>query len=312
MWTLTGAVLLAVATAALVVRYLPLTYLPLVVGAALAPYLMLAAPLAAVVFAAVRRWLPAGVAVAVTLACVLVQLPLYRGVPAPPGTPVRFMTANLRYGHADPGVLVRLARENADIVAVQELTPQKAQAVMAAGMDGDFPYHALQAREGPAGVGIWSRYPIGRGGSVDGFWLGLLVARVRVPRLSPELTLVATHMSAPWPGSMAGWRADLSRLGDALRGIAGSAPGPILVGGDLNATTDMRPFRALLVDGYHDAAAQAGAGITRTHPADIVIPPLFAVDHILTRDATATSVRTLGLPGSDHRALAADVVTGSP
>ena len=41
-----------------------------------------------------------------------------------------------------------------------------------------------------------------------------------------------------------------------------------------------------LCDGYHDAAAQAGAGLTRTDPADIFLPPLFAVDHILTRGAT--------------------------
>jgi endonuclease/exonuclease/phosphatase (EEP) superfamily protein YafD len=62
-----------------------------------------------------------------------------------------------------------------------------------------------------------------------------------------------------------------------------------------------------LCDGYHDAAAQAGAGLTRTDPADIFLPPLFAVDHILTRGATATPVRTSPLPGSDHRALIAEI-----
>jgi endonuclease/exonuclease/phosphatase (EEP) superfamily protein YafD len=64
-----------------------------------------------------------------------------------------------------------------------------------------------------------------------------------------------------------------------------------------------------LCDGYHDDAAydRLIAGLTRSHPADIFLPPLFAVDHILTRGATATPVRTLPLPGSDHRALIAEI-----
>jgi hypothetical protein len=41
-------------------------------------------------------------------------------------------------------------------------------------------------------------------------------------------------------------------------------------------------FRRLLRDGYRDSAGQAGAGLTRTHPADIFLPPLLAVDHVLT------------------------------
>jgi endonuclease/exonuclease/phosphatase (EEP) superfamily protein YafD len=81
-----------------------------------------------------------------------------------------------------------------------------------------------------------------------------------------------------------------------------------MVGGDLNATAAMREFQRLLRDGYHDAAEQAGAGLTRTHPADIVVPPVFAVDHILTRGCTATSVHAVSVPGSDHRALVSDIV----
>jgi hypothetical protein len=55
-----------------------------------------------------------------------------------------------------------------------------------------------------------------------------------------------------------------------------------MVAGDFNATRDVGEFRRLLRDGYRDAAEQSGAGLTRTHPADIWLPPVFAVDHILT------------------------------
>jgi endonuclease/exonuclease/phosphatase (EEP) superfamily protein YafD len=118
-------------------------------------------------------------------------------------------------------------------------------------------------------------------------------------------------MSAPWPDPIQGWRDDIARLGRALRDIAARTDGPIIAGADLNATSDMREFRALLTGGYRDGAEQAGAGRTRTHPADIAVPPVFALDHILTRDCTATAVRTLSVAGSDHRALAVDVVLPS-
>jgi hypothetical protein len=50
-----------------------------------------------------------------------------------------------------------------------------------------------------------------------------------------------------------------------------------------------------------DAAEQSGAGIKPTFPADTRLSPFLAIDHILTRDCTATSLHTLTLPGSDHR-----------
>jgi endonuclease/exonuclease/phosphatase (EEP) superfamily protein YafD len=69
----------------------------------------------------------------------------------------------------------------------------------------------------------------------------------------------------------------------------------------------MRPFRALLVCGYRDAATQLGAGLVRTFPADSHVPPLVGIDHVLTYQARATSMHTLRVSGSDHLALAATV-----
>jgi endonuclease/exonuclease/phosphatase (EEP) superfamily protein YafD len=311
--TVLGACALIVAAVALAVRYVPIVNRPLIATAALAPYLMLGAPVAVLLFAALRRWLVAMLAAALTVGVVAVQLPWHVASEPGDGVPVRFMSANLRYGHGDPATVVRLARENADIVAVQELTPVEADRLSAAGMDATFPHRALQAREGPAGVGIWSRYPIAGGELVDGFWLGLLTTQVQIPGVSGETTVVTTHMSAPWPDPLQGWRDDMARLAVTLESIASSATGPVLVGGDLNATPDIREFRRLLRDGYQDAAAQAGAGLTRTHPADLgPLPPVFAVDHILTRQCTARTVRTLSVPASDHRALVANLACANP
>jgi endonuclease/exonuclease/phosphatase (EEP) superfamily protein YafD len=146
---------------------------------------------------------------------------------------------------------------------------------------------------------------------IDGFWLGLLTAIIQVPGTPKPVTVATMHMSAPWPDPIQGWRDDVARLVGALRDVAARADGPVVVGADLNATPDMREFRSLLIDGYRDAAEQAGAGRTRTHPADIAVPALFALDHILTRDCTAISVDTVRIPGSDHRALATSIVLPS-
>ena len=156
-------------------------------------------------------------------------------------------------------------------------------------------------------MGLWSRYPITASGSDESFSRGLIYARVQVPGTDAETIVLSTHMPPP-RSAFASWRTDITRLGPALRELPDD--GPIVIGADLNASPDVREFRQLLTDGYRDGAAQAGAGLTRTHPSNVIIPPLLAVDHIITRDATVTSLRTVEVAGSDHLALAATVVLG--
>lgn len=300
-----GLIAVTVAIVALITRYIPSVIRPVLVTAALAPYLMLGAPMAVVLFGALRCWLLAAIAGVVTVAVAAVQAPRYVGGKTEAAASVRLVSANLRYGRADPDALVQLAQHHADILAVQELTQELADRLAAAGIGDAFPHHVLRAREGPDGVGLWSRYPMQRGAECDEFRLGLLTARVHLPSVSGETTVVVTHMSAPWPDPLRGWRDDLARLGETLQQIGDSATGPVMVAGDLNATPDVLEFRRLLRDGYRDAAEQAGAGLTRTHPDDVrLLPPIFALDHVLTRGCSAKSVRTLEIPGSDHRALA--------
>jgi len=303
--TIVGIVVLAVAVVALIVRFVPRINVAVVATAALAPYLMLGAPLAMIVLAVSRTWIAVAVAGVVTVAMVAVQLPWYTRGRAGSGAVVRVVSANLRYGRADPQAVVRMARDHADILAVQELTPEKAELISAAGMDAVLPYQALRAREGAAGVGIWSRFPMRRGAEYDEFSLGLLTAQVQIPDATGEVTVIAAHMSTP---VFRVWRADLARLDTTLQEIGASADGPVMLAADLNATPDNLEFRRLLRGGYRDAAEQAGAGLTRTYPSDVpLLPPVFAVDHILTRGCAATSVSTLPVAGTDHRALLAEI-----
>jgi len=303
-------VALVVAGCALASRYLPITNHAVVFVAAASPYVTLGAPVSVVLLMWGRRWVLAIAALGLTVAAVAVQLPLYFGSHASrtAGVDVRMMSVNIYEGRADAHDLVRSARAQADVIAVQELTPRAVDRLSAAGLDATFPYRYLDARGASAGVGMWSRYPIQTPGRIDGYTMAFISAQVQVAGVATNPTVVVAHIPGPWPYPIDDWRRDLDRMPTTLREIAARADrGAVIVAADVNSTTDMRPFRALLHDGYRDAAEQSGAGIQPTFPADARLPPLVAIDHILTRNCTATSLHTLTLPGSDHRGLVASV-----
>lgn len=308
--TSAGAFALCAAVSGLAVRWIPIVNRSLLALAAGAPYALVGAPVAAILFGIAGNWPLTAVAIAAAVVAVVIQLPLFRRAKAPSGTELRFLSANLRYGRADAEAVVRYAEEGADIVALQELTPAALARLESAGLDRMFPHRALREMDEPGGVGIWSRYPLSDIRIDDGFWLGMLAADVHLPEAPVPTRVLTVHLSAPWPDPLQGWRDDLARLAGTLLTAARASAGPVLLAGDLNATPDMREFRRLLRQGYQDAGAQAGAGVVRTHPSDIGAPPVFAVDHILTRGYVATSLRTLQVPGSDHRALLAQLVAG--
>jgi endonuclease/exonuclease/phosphatase (EEP) superfamily protein YafD len=307
--TATGLLAFAIASLALASRYLSITHDVVLVTAAFSPYLMLGGPVSVILLALARRWILAIAAVGFTVASLSVQLPLYRGSDAVPTAAVglRVISANLREGQADPGYLVRSAREQADIIAFQELTPDEVDRLSAAGLDATFPYRWLDARAGASGVGVWSRLPMHTAKRIGGYTFGLVSARIRVAGISIDPTVLVAHVAGPWP--IDGWRRDLDQLPVTLLEVAKqTGGGSVIVAGDLNSTTDMRPFRNLLRNGYRDAAMQSGAGIKPTFRADWTLPPFIVIDHILTRSCTATSLRTIKIPGSDHRGLAATVM----
>jgi hypothetical protein len=73
--------------------------------------------------------------------------------------------------------------------------------------------------------------------------------------------VVSVHFDAPRPQPIDGWQRDFSIFPQTVADLAAQAgSAPILIGGDFNATIDMKPFRDLLTNGYRDSAEQAGAG----------------------------------------------------
>jgi endonuclease/exonuclease/phosphatase family metal-dependent hydrolase len=82
-----------------------------------------------------------------------------------------------------------------------------------------------------------------------------------------------------------------------------------VLAGDFNATLDHSGLRRLIRTGYRDAAATVGAGLAGTWgPYDgDPIPPV-TIDHVLVdRRVRVRSVSVHRVPGSDHRAVLAEL-----
>ena len=183
--TAVGLVALVGAGYGLALRYVSLTNHATFISSALSPYLTLGAPLAAVLLLWGRRWVLGVVAIGLTVAAVAAQAPLYIHPTArrAADAEVRVLTANLHNGNADPDSFVRSARDHADVVAVQELTPDEADGLARSGLDTTFPYRHLDPREGPGGAGMWSRFPISTSADISGYTFALLTAHIRIAGL---------------------------------------------------------------------------------------------------------------------------------
>jgi endonuclease/exonuclease/phosphatase (EEP) superfamily protein YafD len=282
------------------------------IAAASSPYLMLTAPLsvAVIVLLLNRRW----PVVALTAAFVAVAVISQTGTNASEGktsaqaTPLRVMTANMMLGSADPNALVKTAAHSADIVALQELTPEAVGRLQAANLESSFPYRFVYPVEGGGGTGLWSLYPLLAPTIVRGFAMVFIKARINLGRNVDAPWLLVAHLAGPWPQAITGWNQDMDALRttmDATAKVAGDDS--VIIVGDFNSTIDMQPFRQLLQNGYVDAAQSTGARTILTFPQGAPIPPFLGIDHALIRNCSATAVRAVPSPGSDHRALLVDI-----
>jgi endonuclease/exonuclease/phosphatase (EEP) superfamily protein YafD len=273
---------------------------------AFSPYLMLGAPLAVLLFAFTRQWIAVVLAVALTVLAGSTQIRLHVAATGlANSTSIVTMTSNLRLGEADPAQVVGAVRNHhVDVLMLEELTPEEQTRLLAAGLATLLPFHVSDPRPNAEGTGLWSRYPLTDTTKRTDFTFAFVTARVTIPGVAGQPLLIATHMAGPVPDPT-DWSSDIDHLPGVLTALDPAVP--TIVGGDFNSTPDIAQFRRVLAAGFHDAAQQAGAGMTRTYPSDTWYPPLIAIDHVLTREAVASSAKTVEIRGSDHRALVVTV-----
>jgi endonuclease/exonuclease/phosphatase (EEP) superfamily protein YafD len=223
------------------------------------------------------------------------------------GPPLRLLTGNLLAGRADAATVIGLVGSTAaDVLLVQELTDDAVERLRLAGLPGLLPHQVIMpAERGALGSGIYARYPLSEGLPLPAGHITRCSARLQLPG-GGSAQLVCVHLPPPKaplsPRATASWRAELAAL---------PVPGadPVILAGDFNSTLDHAAFRGLLRRGYADAAARAGRGLDLTWgPGPRGRPALLTIDHVLADRRCAvrrTSVHQL--PGSDHRALFAEL-----
>lgn len=274
-------------------------------------------PLAALGVAAVAallgglgRWRGAAAGMALLALNVAWQAPLWVGEDPPrTGRPVVVLTTNILYGWADLGAVVReVAERDVELLGVVELTPEAVGALGAAGLDRLLPYRVLRPGPGAHGSGLWSRHPLTEQPAWDGVHAGPgATARIG----ERDVTVRVVHPYRTGRFSASAYRADNRALRDHLAGLPEDVPAVVL--GDFNTTRDHQAFRRLLSDGWRDATEVDGAGFVRTWSPWPWSPSLMQLDHILiNRQFGVASTDVVRIPGTDHRAVVAELVLREP
>ncbi|MFD0279861.1 endonuclease/exonuclease/phosphatase family protein [Kitasatospora sp. NPDC127111] len=283
----------------------------LAVPMVLLPYAAAATLLALVVLLVLRSWWAAGVAglLAVVQLCWLVPRFVPEGGSVAADAPrLRVATSNAYLGQVDAAELVKLVREQRiDVLAMEEYWGAAPAAMERAGIAELLPHR--QVRPGRDTV-LYSRLPLAPlDASASEAARAQVAAEVAVGGRTVRLTAVHTYYPL---GDAGRWSRDFADLRAAATGSTRDA----VFLGDFNATLDHAPMRELLATGLTDTHAELGRGGSPTWPEDNAdfpyLPPVIQIDHVLHGDAlTAVSVAEHRVPGTDHRAVVAELaVTG--
>lgn len=268
----------------------PLAFIPSIVPAGLA--------LAAVAARRERRglaWVLGGTA----LAAGAVVLPRTRPKPQPPaaGRKLRIMSANVLKGAGNPEWLVSLVGvRQPDVLALQEQGPEYRRALAKAGLFDVLPHRVVGHGHRLNDAAIVAKYPLEPlAEHLPSVFVG---ASLALPGGDPVPLLSAHPIPPATPRTERHWARTLA----ALAGASGDFAGGVLAG-DFNATVDHPQFRALLAQGWRDAAGEMGQGARSTWAGRLGLMRL-TIDHVLVPPGSAVeSFRIDHLPGSDHRVL---------
>ncbi|MGW4424105.1 endonuclease/exonuclease/phosphatase family protein [Streptosporangium sp. NPDC004631] len=219
------------------------------------------------------------------------------------GTPLRVLTLNMLFGHAEPEAVMDLVRRlKPDVLSTQELTPGMVEELDGAGLKDVMPHRVLQEEWSAGGSGLYSRYPLT---PLENLFRpighNMPAALITVPGAG-NVEFVDVHPFPPLGSQVHDWTAALDSFPPA------SADRIRILAGDFNASLDHAAMRRFLSRGYADSADRAGQGLIPTWPANKRVPPLITIDHVVVdRRVNVNAVSVHTVPGTDHRAVFADL-----
>jgi endonuclease/exonuclease/phosphatase (EEP) superfamily protein YafD len=264
----------------------------------------------AAVFAARRKAKLLALVMAFGLVCnVLAIAPytsaLFRTATPWPGTALKVMTLNLRFGYADPDAVSALvSAEGAQALVLTEVSEPLA-ARLAEKLAQTLPYQAGQPSRGNTAEGtmVFARHPLS---VVDAAETTYHSVAVEVADPAGRYVVVGVHPISPLHAT-ASWMSD----GAAIAALATrQMSSPLIIAGDFNATLEHLPLRRIMATGLADAVRQSESGWVPTYPSDVAfLPPLIGIDHILAnRSFHANNAHSVPISGSDHLGLVAELV----
>ncbi|MFD4474507.1 endonuclease/exonuclease/phosphatase family protein [Streptomyces sp. NPDC058471] len=203
--------------------------------------------------------------------------------------------------NADPAGTARTLRDSGpDLIALEELTPA-ALPVYERELAPEYAHRAVRGT-----VGLWSKHPLTEVGAVDirpegigDGWNRGVRATARTPW--GDVAVYVAHLPSvrvQLHGFSTGRRDESAGLLGAA--LAAEKLEKVILLGDFNGTVDDRGL---------DPVTTRVDSVGRDHfafswPAAF---PVSRIDHVMTRSATVTHVRTLPATGSDHLPVAAGI-----
>ncbi len=200
------------------------------------------------------------------------------------------LTANILRSVSEPdGLAETIAATDADIVVLQEVTEAVHDSLKANPLLSDYRYWspadgAVTFQPRGSVVVVLSKL---RALSTERIDLGVAGAADVIFELPSGIssdvrtfTVTGVHLNAPSrPRNVEPWREQLATLATKETGRPG------IMAGDFNATEDHRPFRHLLNQGWSDVHDRKGCGFGLTFPVNGMLPvPVMRLDHVLVTD----------------------------
>ena len=219
---------------------------------------------------------------------------------------VRVVFSNLSIRNDDTGKLVAwLKVSDPDVVVATEVSPH--HVAQLAGAMVEFPFRALEPREHPFGMVVYSRYPIS-GEAVTELTGGAPPARVPimvsvdVGTPAGMLHVAGFHLFPPLTPQRLAWRNEqLAIAGEVLAEV----DAPKLVVGDFNATPWSAGLRA-----FQSENDLTGFNARATWPVWLGFAGI-PIDHaFVSRDLSILKIETGPDIGTDHRPVLIDVAPG--
>jgi endonuclease/exonuclease/phosphatase (EEP) superfamily protein YafD len=218
---------------------------------------------------------------------------------------VRVVTANIRYDNDRADVLAdQLGRLDADVMLLQEVTPQWWDTLVEHGVVDRYPGRARALRTDAGGEVILSRWPLHNVRRVDaGIWP---VQTADVTIAGTEVHLVNLHPVPPFQSFSANQEM-LRTIFPLLRRTLRTGE-PTIAAGDLNATQFNRVLHQLQGLGLRSLHEATGRPWATTWPNGHHKVPPIRLDHVLyNKRVVGLRAREGDGAGSDHRPVIGEV-----